>query len=149
MRTLKIFSFGNFQIGNTLLLTIVTMLYIISLQSSSVAQLWLTLCDPMDCSAPGYIISLWVIYFVPRCCTFWPDSPISSIPYAYFWQPPLFSLCLWACFFFLVVVVCCCSHKWDQTVFVFLCLTYFTEHNALRSVYIVANGKISFLFMAK
>ena len=33
--------------------------------------------------------------------------------------------------------------KWNPTVFVFLCLTYFTQHNALRVYYVVPNGKIS------
>ena len=50
MRTFKIYSVSYLQLYNTALLTIVTMLYV---QFSSVAQSYPTLCDPMNCNTPG------------------------------------------------------------------------------------------------
>ena len=51
VRGLKICPVSKFQVYNTVLLTIVTLLYI---QFSSVTQFCLTLCHPMDCSTPGF-----------------------------------------------------------------------------------------------
>ena len=56
--------------------------------------------------------------------------------------------CLWVWFFFFFArrgkdFVLDFTCKWNPTVFVFLCLTYFTQHNALRVYYVVPNGKIS------
>ena len=48
--TFKIYSISNLQVYNTVLLTIITILYI---QFSSVTQSCPTLCDPMNCSPPG------------------------------------------------------------------------------------------------
>ena len=48
---LKICPVSKFQVYNTVLLTIVALLYI---QFSSVTQFCLTLCHPMDCSTPGF-----------------------------------------------------------------------------------------------
>ena len=51
VRGLEICPVSKFQVYNTVLLTIVTLLYI---QFSSVTQFCLTLCHPMDCSTPGF-----------------------------------------------------------------------------------------------
>ena len=37
--------------------------------------------------------------------------------------------------------------KWSHTVFVFLCLTYFTYIIPSRSIHVIANGKISFFLL--
>ena len=48
------------------------------------------------------------------------------------WQPPKCSVYLWVCFCFICLFVLLDSTaKWDHMVFVFFCLTYFPEHNAL------------------
>ena len=41
------------------------------------------------------------------------------------------------------------TYKQDLTVFVFLCLTYFIQHNALKVHHVVTNGKIACFFMAE
>ena len=50
-------------------------------------------------------------------------------------QPPVCSLYLWLCFCFVMAVSLFCSldstYKWNHTVFIFLCLNYFTNHNNL------------------
>ena len=37
-------------------------------------------------------------------------------------------------------------YKWYRTIFVFLCLAYFTKCNVLQFIYVVINGRISFFF---
>ena len=70
-----------------------------------------------------YISSLWLIYFVT-------GSLYLLIPITYFtspvWQPHFCSLYLWVCFCFVLFFHLFCflnsTYKWNQTVFVFLCL---------------------------
>ena len=118
MRTLKIYSLSNFQICNTVLLTIVTMLY---------------------------IRSPWLIYFINGSLYLLttPPSPISltapSPPCP--WQPPVYSLYLWTCSFWCFLDS---TYKWDHIVFVLLCLTSLSIMPS-RSIHVVANGKISFI----
>lgn len=69
IETFKIYSFSNLQIWNTVLLTILTMLYITFSQD-------------------------FILYL--EAYTFWPSSPIS--PTFYFWEPSICSLYLWAFF---------------------------------------------------
>ena len=71
MKTFKIYSFSNFQIYNTVLLTVVTMLYIISPQT--------------------YLSYNWK--FVPFDHLH-PMSPLLRL-----WKPLIWSLFLWVCFF--------------------------------------------------
>ena len=52
MRTFKIYSFSKFQVYQTVLL----MIPITSVQFSSVTQMCPTLCNPMDCSMPGFLV---------------------------------------------------------------------------------------------
>ena len=103
-----------------------------------------------------YIITFpWLIYFLigclyllvpftylPPCTTAHPHVPLPppSLPLP-LWQPHVCSL--WVCFplvlFFCFLNSTC---KWEITwLFVFLCLIYFI---ASRSIYVFANGKISF-----
>ena len=54
------------------------------------------------------------------------------------------SLFQWVCFFYRF-------HIWvNHSLLVFLCQTHFIEHNAfLKSVHVIANSRISFIFMAE
>ena len=52
-----------------------------------------------------------------------PTSPHCPSPSP--WQPPFY-------FMFLSLMFLDSTYKWDHIVFVFLCLTYFTQHNADR-----------------
>ena len=63
--------------------------YIIqSVQFSSVAQLCLTLCDPMDCSTPGLPVHHQLLEFTQTHVgdTIQPSHPLSSL------APPTFNL---------------------------------------------------------
>ena len=54
------------------------------------------------------------------------------------------SLFQWVCFFIDF------TYEWDHTLLVFLGQTHFIEHNALsKSVHVIANSRISFIFMAE
>ena len=53
MRTFKIYSLSNFQISNTILLAIVTMVHIPAAAATKLFQLCPTLCDPIDGSPLG------------------------------------------------------------------------------------------------
>ena len=61
-------------------------------------------------------------------------SPILLIPPTPLWQPLVFSLQLCFCFVMFVHLFYFLdsTYKWNHMVFVFLCLTYFTWHNALQ-----------------
>ena len=67
------------------------------------------------------------IHYIPRTYLITGSLPFdhlysfSLFPSLDLWQPPFCSLFLWVPFFFLDS-----TYKWDHTVFVFLCLTYFT-----------------------
>lgn len=41
------------------------------------------------------------------------------------------------------------TYKWDHAIFVFLCMVYFSYHNALKSICVVTNGKISLCFIVE
>ena len=56
MRTFKIYSLSSFQINNTILLAIVTMLYIPAAAAAKSLQLCPTLCDPVDGSPLGSFV---------------------------------------------------------------------------------------------
>ena len=51
-----------------------------------------------------------------------------------FWQPASLSLYLWLCFCYVCSLFCFLDsiYKWNHTVYVFLCLVYFTKHNILQ-----------------
>ena len=81
------------------------------------------------------IICFWnfkiINFYLFFLCTFWPPLPLSPTS-----QPPLATTNLFSvstsmgfCYCFFVFWV---SHIRDHTAFVFLCLTYFTYHNALE-----------------
>ena len=56
-------------------------------------------------------------------CTFWSPHPFSPV---FIWQPPI-------CFLFLRVwLLLDSTYEWEHTVFIFLCLTYSTQHSVLR-----------------
>ena len=57
-------------------------------------------------------------------CTFWAPTPISPTPSHCLRQPPTFSLYLRSELFFFFSDF---TYKWDQTVFVFLCLTSLSQ----------------------
>ena len=89
LRTFTIYSLSNFQKCNTVLLTIVTMLYIETL--------------PMT--------------YLFYNCKFVPFDllcPSGPPPHLHLWQP-ICSLYLWVCFFFLFLRF----HKWYHIVFIF------------------------------
>ena len=103
---------------------------------SSVTQLCLTLCDPMDCSTPGFPVNHQFLEFtqthVHRVSdTIQPSHPLSSP------SPPSFLLLLFGnhrCFFYVCESFCFINKffctffldfvcKWYHMLFVFLCLT--------------------------
>ena len=98
---------------------------------------------------PPDLIILWL-----EVCTFWPPSII--LPTLHLWQPPICSLYPWAWFFaggggFCFVLFCLfvfldSMYKWDDIVFVFLCLTFSLSITPSRIIHAVAKGKISFSF---
>ena len=105
---------SDFQIYNTLLLTIVTMLYITSTE---------------------------FISFITGCFYFWLPSHISLIlSTTCHWQPPICSLYL-SCFSvcFLLSDSAC---KWNYTVFVFHDWLVSLSIVPSRSICVVANGEI-------
>ena len=63
----------------------------------------------------------------------------------------LFVLCICECVSVLFVLFCFLdsTYMWKQTVFVFLCLTYFSKHNTSMPIHVVTNGNISFFIMAE
>ena len=75
-----------------------------------------------------------LLYFLTRCLYL-------LIPFIYFTfptptpnrprQPPICSLYLWVFFHFGLFNS---TYKWDHSVFVFLCLTYFTEHGKKKLI---------------
>ena len=84
-----------------------------------------------------YMTSLWLIYFISGNLYF-------SIPFTYSIHPPPFTpphptsrpqqpvvgfLYLWVYFFIFVFCFLGSTYKGKHTVFVFLCLTYFTMHD--------------------
>ena len=64
---------------------------------------------------------LWDFILYLEAYTFWPSSPIS--PTFYFWEPSICSLYLWA---FKKKKKNYFTYKEDHTMFVFLCVPYFT-----------------------
>ena len=123
MKTFKIYSLINFQIYTTILLTIVTMLYITS-------------------PGPIYFItgSLYLLTIFTHFTR--PPHPFSVNHQSVLCIYELIFTCLFALF---LDSTC----KRDRTVFVFFYLTYFTQHNALKPIHVVANGKISLFFMVE
>ena len=78
---------------------------------------------------------------VPLFCS-WKLEPFNpphllllTSPSPTLWQPPVCFLYLWLWFCFVMFVHLFCfsdsTYKWNYTVFVFLCLTYFISVNAL------------------
>lgn len=66
---------------------------------------------------------------------FWPLGPFTHFAHPRLWQLPICSLYPSACLFCFVLFR---FHiKWNQTVFVFLCPTYCTEHIPSRSICVV------------
>lgn len=81
-------------------------------------------------------------------CTSQSPSPTSFFPSPF---SPLAATCLLSASVTLLFCNACSfvflvsTYKWNQTVFIFLCLTYFTLHNALHIVHPCChNGRISF-----
>ena len=60
-------------------------------------------------------------------------------PHAHTWQPPIYSLSMSSVF-------SDSTCKWDHTVFVFLCLTYFLSIMPSRLIRVVTNGR-NFFFL--
>ena len=69
---------------------------------------------------------LWSPTVLPTPATSFTQAPSPSL----LWQPPVCSLCRWGCFNF---TYCSLDStcKWNHMVYVFLWLTYSTQHNAL------------------
>ena len=93
MRTLKIYSFSDFQIHTTKLLTLVVILY---------------------------IASPWIIYVIIESPIFWLPSFIS--PTCHHHLPPEIINRFFVGFLSLFCFVLDFTFKWDHAVFVFLCL---------------------------
>lgn len=109
----------NFKTCKTVLLTVLTMLYITS-HDSLYNQKFVTL-TPFTHSSP------------PWCSR------------AHFGKPPICSLYWWAhfcCFYFFKFY-----HKWDHSVSIFSPLTYFSYHSTFRYIHDITNDKISFFFL--
>ena len=76
-----------------------------------------------------YISCPWLLYFVTGCLYLLLSltylTPLSPLPSG----NHLFVLCIWVCFCFIILIFFGggnSTYKWNDTVFVFLCLTYFT-----------------------
>ena len=91
-----------------------------------------------------YTASPWLTYVIskydlwPLICDLWSQSTILSIPV----HTPLplssthlFSVSEFIFLFVWFIFFLDSTYKWDHTVLVFLCLTYFTYHNALHVVH--------------
>ena len=119
MRTFKIYSLNNFQICNTVLLTLVAILY---------------------------ITSPWLIYHISgNLYLLTPFThPTHPLP---LWQPPVWSLCLWACFVCILKI----PHIGEIIHYLFLLFVWLISFSLMpsKSIHIVANGEISFFFMAE
>ena len=66
------------------------------------------------------------------------------------WQPWVCFLSLWVSFCFVSKFICIIldsTHKGCHMIFL-LCVTYFTQYTLSRSIYVAANGLISFFLMA-
>ena len=92
--------------------------------------------DPLD---------LFILYL--EVCTLWPPSSVLPIPHLLpLAATHLLSLSLRSiCFicFVLVLFVLDFTYRWDYMIFVFLCLTCFPQHNALKVHPCCCNDKIS------
>ena len=88
-----------------------------NLQIYSIALL--TLVTTLHIKSPELISRNW------KFVSFGHHRPICPLPTPCLWQPPICSLYLQGGFFKI-------PHIRDHTVFVFLCLTYFTYHTAIK-----------------
>ena len=93
MRIFKIHSFSNIQICNTVLLTIVTMLYIASPR---------------------------LVYFITGYCYLWFPFPFCPHPTLWLWQSPICCLYQWALDFFVLFLFLDSTYKWDHMILVLL-----------------------------
>ena len=126
MKTFKFYCLSNIQICTTVLLTIVTMLYI-----------------PMTCLFYNWksIPLVSIIHFT------YPHPLLLETTNLFSISMSLYSFsffCLQLLFIHLVILKL--RGNWDHLVVVFLCQTCFTWHKASKSICVVANGKISFFF---
>lgn len=96
MRTLTIYCLSNFHISNTVILTIVTMLYL---------------------SRTNLQLKVYTFLPLSSIFTHFPPSTSGNCQYV---------LCVYKLWFFCFVFLRLQTHKWDRNVFVFLFLTYFT-----------------------
>ena len=65
-------------------------------------------------------------------CTSWSHAPVSFSPTPLPSGSRLFVLCIYNFFLFCLFCFLDSTYKWNHTVFVFLCMTYFTKHKLLQ-----------------
>lgn len=99
-----------------------------------------------------YITFLWPNYFITGSYYPLTSSPILLTPIPHFWQHSIWSLYLWASFCCLFLQILSISEIFFLSVKLYgICLflsAYFLSIMPLRSIDVIANGKISFLWLS-